>query len=324
MVRPVKVSLHVGPHRTATTYIQYAAFQNRAYLAGRGIQFINMPAQSTGVAHALNELRPDIALAEFDRLSGACSEEFAGMHPAPSMLYSSEVLFEAELHRAAEYKRAFAKFVSALEARGHAVELVFVERDLEDILTSNALLQVSLGNLAFVTRELRPHLDFLTDYTWKKLFYFDHFKVVHLSYGHLAGGGDLFANFMKLAFGLDLPELSPIDPAIDARNATSDAQIAKGMVLAPVINWLEEFGSLSRFELFNASFPVEPPMSAASKDAMAANASLLRDVVRAAARKALEMFALDHAVEQPTLEPRGQAPLDQAARLGIPKSARGQ
>jgi hypothetical protein len=286
----LKVSLHVGPHRTGTTYIQYAAFGNRAYLAGEGILFINQPAQSNRIPEALNRYRADIALAEFDRLAESCKGELGAAHPAPAMLYSSETFFAADARRPTEYQRSFSQFVAALQKRGHDVELVFVERNIEDLLTSNALLQASLGNLKFVTPDTAPYLDYLQGFTWKKSFYFDHFKVVHLSFDHLAAQGDLFANFMKLAFRLDLPGLKPIDPALDARNSASDAQIAKGLVMAPLINWLEQFGSVSRFELFNASQPLQTQVSGESWQAIVANIPLLRDCVRGTAGRAIEMF----------------------------------
>ncbi len=300
----MKVSLHLGPHRTATTYIQYAAYQNRAYLADKGIHFINRPAQSNEIPEALIALRPDVALAEFDRLIETSKKEFDAADPAASILYSSEMFFGAELRHAAEFQRGFAQFVANLEGRGHQVELIFVERNLEDVLTSNALLQASLGNLWFVSPVPWPYINYLKVFTWAKSFYFDRFKVVHLGFDHLTGGGDLFANFMKLAYGLDLPQLRPIDPALDARNSPTDAQIARGLVMAPLINWLEQFGSLSRFEMFNASSPLAPPVSGEAWDAIVANVPLLRDFVRSMARKAIEAYPQEAAAAQAPVQPR--------------------
>ena len=177
-----------------------------------------------------------------------------------------------------------------LASQLNEVELVFVERRMEDVLTSNALLQAALGNLKFVTPDPAPYLAYLEGFTWKKSFYFSNFKVAHLDFAHIAGGGDLFANFIKLAYGLDLPELRPIAAGIDARNASSDEQIARGLVMAPLINWLEQFGSVSRFELFNAHQPVKTQVEGASWDAVVANVPLLRDCVRSTARRAIEMF----------------------------------
>jgi hypothetical protein len=226
----------------------------------------------------------------FDELvQGATDEEGSG-NRAPSVLYSSETFFAAEPRRKAQYEKCFTQFVSALQKRGHDVELVFVERDMEDVLTSNALLQASLGNLKFVTTDPSPYLHYIEGFTWKKSFYFANFPVAHLDFARLVASGDLFGNFVKLACGVDLAWFDPIDPAIDARNSTSDAQIAKGIVMAPMINWLEQFGSLSRFDLFNASQPFNPQLQGATWDALMGNIPLLRDCVRVTARRAIEMF----------------------------------
>jgi hypothetical protein len=282
----LKLSLHVGPHRTGTTFIQYAAHANRDYLAAQGIRFINEPAQANGIAAALNNFRPDVALATFDRLLQAAPVA----RDAATVLHSSETFFAADASKPAEYERAFMQFAAALGKRGYEIELVFVERDMEDLLTSNALLQASLGNLKFVTPDVSPYIEYLHGFTWQKRFYFDNFKVLHLDFGLLVARGDLFANFMKLAYGLDLPALEPIDPALDARNSASDAQIAKGLVNAPLINWLEQFGSVSRFELFNAAQPLQPQVRGEAFESVVANVPLLRDCVRGMAGRAIQAF----------------------------------
>ena len=287
----MKLRLHVGPHRTATTYIQYLAHQNRALLARHGVLFLNEPAQSTAMPDALNRLRPDLAIAEFQRLLDARLRELAGAHPDPSLLFSAETFFAAPQEKRAQYEDAFGRFLAVLGERGHEVELIFVERDLEDMLTSNALLQASIGNLGFVTPDTLPYLHFLDGYAWRKAFFFRSCPVLHLDFAHLARESDLFANFMKLAYGLELAGVEPLDPGIDARNTHSDTQIAKGLVLAPVINWLEQFGSLSRFDLFNGSAPLAPPVSGAAWDAMVGSMPLLRDSVRDTARRAIDQFA---------------------------------
>lgn len=302
MGRALKLRLHVGPHRTATTSIQYAAHRNRALLARHGVLFLNEPAQSTRMPAALNSLRDDLALEEFQRLLDARVAELGGLHPAPSLLFSSETLFAAPQERAAEYEACFTRFLAALGKRGHEVDLVFVERNLEDMLTSNALLQASIGNLKFVTPEPQPYLHYLHGYAWKKAFYFRTCPVAHLDFAVLTRTADVFANFMELAYGLELEGLQPIDPAIDARNTQSDAQIATGLVMAPMINWLEQFGSLPRFDLFNGSVPLVPPVTGPAWDAIVGNVPLLRDCVRANSRRAIEMFV------------QGQAP----DLLGVP------
>ena len=59
----MRIDLHVGPHRTATTWIQWAAHANREALAARGLLFLNESTQCTGVARALVQERPDVAIA---------------------------------------------------------------------------------------------------------------------------------------------------------------------------------------------------------------------------------------------------------------------
>ncbi|APV50832.1 hypothetical protein BWI17_14730 [Betaproteobacteria bacterium GR16-43] len=281
----------MGPHRTGTTYIQYAAHRNRALLAKHGIQFINDPAQADEMARALVRLDPQAALALFDRLVASAKAAFPVPVPEVATLYSSETLCVVPRELRNEYERGFAAFIAGLEERGYTVELIFVERDLEDTLTSNALLQTSIGNLEFVSPDPLPFVHYLRGYSAQKMFFFERFKVVHLDFAHLASGGDLFANFLKLAYGVTVAGLEPIDTKIDAHNSTSDEQLARGLVMAPVINWLEQFGSVSRFDLFNASQPFAPPIPEATWAEVADEIPLLRDCMRVTARRALELFA---------------------------------
>ncbi|HST01757.1 MAG TPA: hypothetical protein VLJ84_08860 [Usitatibacter sp.] len=291
----MKVRLHVGPHRTGTTYIQYAAFANREELARAGVLFINKPAQSVGIPRGLIALSPERALKEFDKLLEEARAEVPGAAAAQAALYSSEVFFEADPKQRPHYEVAYAKFLEGLAERGHDVEIVFVERDLEDLLTSNALLQTSLGNLRYVSVSPAAFLEYVEAYAWLKSLYFASRPTLHLDFKALTASGDLFENFMKMACGAELANSRPIDPAVDARNSLTDRQVARGLVMAPLVNWLELFGSVPRFDLFNAAQPVKPPVSEALLEEVVANVPMLRDCLRATARTAIETFVKRHA-----------------------------
>ena len=200
------------------------------------------------------------------------------------------MFFEARLRRAATYEADFRRFVDALRAEGHEVRLVFVERDLRELLVSNALLQVSLGNLKYVTTDPLAFTDYLENYQWLKGFYFGQFDVAHLDFRLLVGEGDAFANFLRLAYGMELAGAAPPPEGIDARNTVTDEQVARGLLLAPIVNWVELFGSISRFEMFNASPRLEAPVSGAAFEAMAARVPLIREAMRAMASRALEEY----------------------------------
>ena len=291
----MKVRLHVGPHRTGTTYVQYAAFANREALAEAGILFINNPAQSVAIPRALIALAPDRALREFDKLLSQAQAEVSRASSAHTALYSSEVFFEADPKQRAAYEADYAKFLAGLAERGHEVDLVFVERDLEDLLTSNALLQTSLGNLRYVSASPMAFLEYVETYAWLKSMYLGSRPTLHLDFPSLTAAGDLFDNFMRTACGVSLASPTPIDPAIDARNSLTDRQVARGLLLAPLVNWLELFGSVPRFELFNAVQPMKPPVSEALLDEVVANMPMLRDTFRAVARNAIDTFVKRHA-----------------------------
>jgi hypothetical protein len=286
----MRVRIHVGPHRTGTTYIQYAAFANREALAAAGLLYVNNPAQSIGIPRQLLALAPDRALAEFDRLVDEARSSVRGGDAASTLFYSSEVFFEADPKQKPAYEAAFDRFLEGLAKRGHEVDFVFVERVLEDLLTSNALLQTSLGNLRYVSVSPMAFLDYIEAYAWLKSLYFSRRAVLHLDFAHLTAGGDLFENFLKFSSGIELPSVAAIDPAIDARNSITDQQVARGLIMAPMVNWLELFGSVSRFELFNAVQPVKPPVSDALFEEVVASIPMLRDCLRATARGAIETF----------------------------------
>ena len=284
----MKVDLHIGPHRTATTWIQWAAHRNRDALADRGILFINEPAQSNQVARALVREDADAALEEFDRLLDASLERNGARHPAPSALHSSEVFFEANRRGLDAYGAAFRKFVDGLHFRGHEVRLVFVERSLEDRVVSNAMLQVSLGNLQYLSCDPTAFREYVEANVWLKDFFFGGFDVAHLGFDDLSGEGDVFVNFLHLLYGMGFPEAAPPDAAVDARNGVSDLQVARGLLLAPVLNWVELFGSVPRFELFNASMKLAAPVSDASLAAIVSQVPMIRDCMRAMVRRAIE------------------------------------
>ncbi|HEX4332706.1 MAG TPA: hypothetical protein VH040_11245 [Usitatibacter sp.] len=291
----MKLRLHVGPHRTGTTYVQCAALANREALAGAGLLFLNSPAQSVAVPRALVALESDRALAAFDKLVEKARAEVRGADRANAMLYSSEVFFEADPKQRPQYEAAYARFLDGLARRGYEVEIVFVERDLEDLLTSNALLQTSLGNLRYVSVSPTTFMEYVETFAWLKSLYFASRPVLHLDFKALTAAGDLFANFLRLSSGIELANPSPIDPAIDARNSLTDRQVARGLVMAPLVNWLELFGSVPRFELFNAAQPVKPPVSEALLEEVVAGVPMLRDCLRATARSAIETFVKRHA-----------------------------
>ncbi|HEX4781516.1 MAG TPA: hypothetical protein VH301_12225 [Usitatibacter sp.] len=292
----MKVRLHVGPHRTGTTYIQYAAFANREALAEAGVLFINKPAQCVGIPRALIALDAEGALGMFDQLLAEARSEIAGAAKAQAVLYSSEVFFEADPRQRPQYEAAYAKFLEGLGKRGHEVEIVFVERDLEDLLTSNALLQTSMGNLRYVGPSATAFLEYVETYSWLKSMYFASGGTLHLDFAALTASGDLFANFTKAGLGVSLASPRSIDPSIDARNSLTDRQVARGLLLAPIVNWLELFGSVPRFELFNAAQPLRPPVSEALLDEVVANVPMLRDTFRAVARNAIDSFVKHHGV----------------------------
>lgn len=284
----MRLRLHVGPHRTGAGYLQEAAHRNRERLARAGVLFLNEPARHSRVAEALEGLRADIALQQIEKLAAQRREELGSAHPQPSLLYVSDRFFDAQDERA-KYEHAFRQLAAALAQRGYEVELVFVERDIEEVLTANALHQASVGNLQFVTPETAPYLRYLEAYAWKKAFFFAGCKVVHLDHGHLTRSGEMLANYLKLAYGLEVPGLELPD-GVDALDLQDDAQIARGLVMAPMINWLEQFGSLPRAQLLDAPAPLQPHVSGESWNAVVANVSLLRDCVRGTSRRALDLF----------------------------------
>lgn len=278
----MRLSLHVGPGRTGSTWVREAAAANAQLLARHGVHALEAAAV-VKAAKALNQMRPDIA----SRAMLAAAEAATAGGDSGLLLGSSEAFFAASLEDAPRYERAFGEFAATLAAAGLALEVVFVERDLEDLITSHALHEACLGNLEFVTPDAAPYARFIERYRWLKAFYFGRFPVLHLSFDHLTGEGDVFANFLRLAYGLEVGKLLP---AADARNACSDAAIARGLVMAPMVNWLEQFGSLPRQQLLEGPGPLEAQVTGASWDAMVANVALLRDSARANAKRALLRF----------------------------------
>jgi hypothetical protein len=271
----------VGPQKTGARLLREAAIRNRTMLAQRGLHVLNSAEGPERIARDLNGLHPDSAAAEVLRLleaSGAPSSSIA--------FYSSEAFFAAPVERAAAYEEAFARFAATLASRDITVEIAFVERSMEDLLTALALHHAARGDLKFVTPDLAPYLGQLRAYGWLKGFYFARFPTLHFDYGSLTAEGDLLANFLRLGYGIDTTGLQ----AAGAIPATSDEEVARGLSLAPLANWMEQFGSMPRAEMFEAPEPVRAPLEGEPWRAAVESAALLRDCVRGNARRAIERY----------------------------------
>jgi len=290
----MRVRLHVGPPGTGTARIQQGSLARRETLAGAGILSMQGPGKSDGIPKALIALDVERALREFDRLFGAARDEVPRARDAHTLLYSSDVFFQADSRLKPDFERAFASFLEGLASRGHDVDVVFVERPIEDLLMSHALLQASLGDLRYVSADPGAFLEYVDSYAWLKGVYFARCPVLHLDFNVLDASGDLFSNFMKASCGIDVP---PVGAAKDDETVT-DRHVARGLLMAPLVNWMELFGSVSRADLINAAH-LKPPIPDGLLDESAASIPLLRDCLRATARRAIEMYVKRHAAVAP-------------------------
>ena len=137
--KPIRLAIHVGPHKTGSTSVQRALAAARDSLAGQGVWYPpSLPGASWPDQHAdAWILLRDGRLAEFDRWLAASGDE-ARQRGCDTLLLSSENFHvprtRPPLAAAAERHR---------RATGGDVRYVFVRRDIVDLARSRALSHIS-------------------------------------------------------------------------------------------------------------------------------------------------------------------------------------
>jgi hypothetical protein len=132
---PIRLAIHVGPHKTGSTSVQRALAKDRETLAGLGVWYPpSLPDAAWPEQHAdawllLRDQRP----ADFDAWLESCREE-AAKRGCDTLLLSSEN-FQVPRTRPA-LKRVLARWRH--EARGET-RLIYVRRELVDLASSRAL-----------------------------------------------------------------------------------------------------------------------------------------------------------------------------------------
>jgi hypothetical protein len=133
--QPIRLAVHVGPHKTGSTSVQRALAAGRETLAGLGVWYPpSVPGAAWPEQHAdawllLRDDRPD----DFDAWLATCREE-AARRACDTLLLSSEN-FQVPRTRPA-LKRIMAGWQ---RQTGGETRLVYVRRELVDLACSRAL-----------------------------------------------------------------------------------------------------------------------------------------------------------------------------------------
>lgn len=118
-----KLYLHIGPHKTGSTYLQKALYSNREGLEENGITYPIDPSSSHVAHHDLAELyqfkKHEESKALADRLIGQCDG---------SLILSSENFDRLDLESVSKLKKDF---------EGYEVFVLFFSRNLGELLVSN-------------------------------------------------------------------------------------------------------------------------------------------------------------------------------------------
>ena len=132
---PIRLAIHVGPHKTGSTSVQRALAKEREALAGLGVWYPpSLPGAAWPEQHAdAWLLLRDKRLAEFDAYLASCREE-AAKRGCDTLLLSSEN-FQVPRTRPA-LKRIMADW---RRQTGGETRLIFVRRELVDLACSRAL-----------------------------------------------------------------------------------------------------------------------------------------------------------------------------------------
>ena len=137
--KPIRLAVHVGPHKTGSTSVQRALAAARETLAGLGVWYPpSLPGASWPDQHAdAWILLRDRRCADFDRWLDGCREE-ATKHGCDTLLISSENFHVPRT------RRPLAKALDRHRRNtGGDTRYVFVRRDIVDLAQSRALSHIS-------------------------------------------------------------------------------------------------------------------------------------------------------------------------------------